>query len=368
MSTDKLKEAGRVMTICNACRYCEGFCAVFPAMELRRTFTDGDLKYLANLCHNCRDCYYACQYAPPHDFALNFPKAMAELRMETYSEFLWPGFLKGLFTRNGLTVAVITLLSIAVVFLTTLIARDTGTIFGVHTGPKSFYVIVPYLSMIVPFALIGFFALVSFGRSITSFWQETGSGVESLLSQHGNLGAIWDVLRLKYLDGGGHGCNYPDDRFSTIRRTYHHAVFYGFLLCLAATTVAAIYDHVFHWPAPYPYLSWPVVLGTVGGILIVIGTTGLLFLKTRMDRRPSAPQSMGMDVSFGLLLLFTSLSGLLLLALRETSLMGVLLVVHLGFVLAFFITVPIGKFVHGIYRYIALVRHVQEQARPDDAH
>ena len=28
----------RQMSICNACRYCEGYCAVFPAMELRRTF------------------------------------------------------------------------------------------------------------------------------------------------------------------------------------------------------------------------------------------------------------------------------------------------------------------------------------------
>jgi citrate/tricarballylate utilization protein len=364
MSTDTLKEAGRVMTICNACRYCEGFCAVFRATELRRTFTDGELKYLANLCHNCRDCYYACQYAPPHEFDLNFPKAMAELRVQTYSEFVWPRFLKGLFTRNGLMVTVITLLSIVAVLLTTLIARDSGTIFAAHTGPESFYVIVPYLSMIVPFTLVGLLVLVSFARGVARFWRETGEGRERLWSGSGNLGALWDVLRLKYLDGGGHGCNYPDDGFSTIRRTYHHAVFYGFLLCLAATTVAAIYDHVLHWPSPYPYLSWPVVLGTVGGILIVLGTVGLLYLKTRMDRRPAAPHSMGMDVSFTVLLLLTSLSGLLLLVLRETALMGILLIVHLGFVLAFFLTMPISKFVHGIYRYIALVRHAQEQSAP----
>ena len=56
--------ARRAMEVCNACRYCEGFCAVFPAMELRREFTHGDLTYLANLCHSCRGCYYACQYAP----------------------------------------------------------------------------------------------------------------------------------------------------------------------------------------------------------------------------------------------------------------------------------------------------------------
>ena len=64
-------EVRRIMQICNACRYCEGFCAVFPAMERRRLFTDGDVSYLANLCHNCGACYHACQYAPPHKFETN---------------------------------------------------------------------------------------------------------------------------------------------------------------------------------------------------------------------------------------------------------------------------------------------------------
>ena len=107
MSSTVLKEADRVMTICNACRYCEGFCAVFPAMELRRTFTGADLKYFANLCHNCRGCYYACQYAPPHGFDLNVPRVLGELRLETYREFSWPSALKGLFHNNGLIVPLI---------------------------------------------------------------------------------------------------------------------------------------------------------------------------------------------------------------------------------------------------------------------
>ena len=35
------EEAARQMSVCNACRYCEGLCAVFPAMELRRDFIEG---------------------------------------------------------------------------------------------------------------------------------------------------------------------------------------------------------------------------------------------------------------------------------------------------------------------------------------
>ena len=63
-------EARRQIEICNACRYCEGYCAVFPSAFGQRAFSDGDITQLASLCHNCRGCYYACQYTEPHEFAL----------------------------------------------------------------------------------------------------------------------------------------------------------------------------------------------------------------------------------------------------------------------------------------------------------
>ena len=66
-----MDEARRQVEICNACRYCEGYCSVFPAAFRQRAFTDGDPTQLANLCHNCRGCFYACQYTEPHEFALN---------------------------------------------------------------------------------------------------------------------------------------------------------------------------------------------------------------------------------------------------------------------------------------------------------
>ena len=54
------------------------------------TFDEGDLNYLANLCHNCGACFYACQYAPPHEFAVNVPQTFAEVRTETYAKYAWP--------------------------------------------------------------------------------------------------------------------------------------------------------------------------------------------------------------------------------------------------------------------------------------
>jgi citrate/tricarballylate utilization protein len=363
MSSKRLKEAERVMVICNACRYCEGFCAVFPAMELRRVFSQEDLKYLANLCHNCRGCYYACQYAPPHEFELNIPKALGELRQETYGEFSWPAPLKNLFQNNGIVVSLVTGISIAAVLLLALMTSGTEALFTAHRGAGAFYQVIPYAAMVIPFMAVAALVLVALGKGALNLWRSVGGRSEELKQGGAHLRAIWDVLRLRYLDGGGHGCNYPDDRFSMVRRYFHHATFYGFMLCLASTTVAFGYDHLLHRPAPYPLFSWPVVLGTVGGLSLLAGTGGLFYLKLKMDRRPATPRTLGMEMAFILLLFLTSLSGLLLLCLRATPLMGVLLSVHLGIVLALFITMPYGKFVHGVYRYMALVKNAIEQAR-----
>src|SRR5262252_7644570 len=78
------------LEVCNACRYCEGYCAVFPALERRRRFSAPDVVYLANLCHDCRACFYACMYAPPHEFGVNIPKALAEVREQTYAQYALP--------------------------------------------------------------------------------------------------------------------------------------------------------------------------------------------------------------------------------------------------------------------------------------
>ena len=144
----------------------------------------------------------------------------------------------------------------------------------------------------------------------------------------------------------------------------HHATFYGFMLCFAATCVATFYHYVLHWRAPYPVLSLPVILGTLGGVSLVIGCIGLLHIKRRSDAALSGDRQAGMDVGFVILLLMVSVSGLALLALRETATMGVLLALHLATVMALFLTLPYGKFVHGVYRFAALVRFHVERRRP----
>jgi len=362
------REAARQFTICNACRYCEGYCAVFPAMELRRAFAQGDVTYLAHLCHDCRDCFYACQYAPPHEFAINLPQVLAQVRRETYRELAWPGLLAAaLFRRNRLAASLITVGSVALILLLVLAFQGPAALFGVHVGEGAFYRVVPYAAMSLPALVITAYGGVVFAVGAVRFWRETRTSPLETIAPAAFWQATQDACSLRYLGGGGAGCTYPAAGFSTARRWLHHLTFYGFLLDLASTTLAAWYHHGLGWDAPYPLWSWPVVLGSVGGVMLLLGTGGLLWLKWRSDRAPAERRMLSLDVAFLGLLFLTSLTGMVLLALRETALMGTLLVLHLGCVAGLFLTAPYGKFAHVVYRYAALVRHALEQRRAGPA-
>ena len=360
-----VEEAQRVLSICNACRYCEGYCAVFPALERRLAFTASDVHYLGNLCHNCGACLYACQYAPPHEFQVNFPRLMAQVRKRTYQEYAWPAFLARAFEHNGLVVSLATAACLALVFAFTAWYASPDRFCAAWSDAQgSFYAVLPHQVMVTAFGLAFGYVLLAFAMSFARFWPDTGEEVGAFASPVPLRAATWDAAGLKYLDGGGDGCTYPDARPSFARRHFHHLAFYGFLLCFASTSVATIYHYVFGWKAPYPLYSLPVMLGVIGGAGLLVGPAGLLWLRYVRDPDLADRSQTGMDVGFIALLLLTSATGLALLFLRETRAMGVLLATHLGVVLALFLTLPYGKFVHALYRFAALVRFHIERRRP----
>lgn len=339
-----VEESRRILTICNACRYCEGFCAVFPAMESRPQFSEADLHYLANLCHNCGECYYACQYAPPHEFAVNVPQVLAQIRLDSYRHDARPRVFAPLFRNSG-----------KLATATAVVAFLAGLALSPVRG-ATFYDIVPHGVMVGIFATAALLILVAFGASTASQF----AGMPKL-----NLPALVraarSILTLEYLGSGGAGCTYPGERHSMARRWFHHFTFYGFLLCFASTCVAAWYHFILKRIAPYPYLSLPVILGTLGGVGLLIGPVGLYWLQRRRDRELADMRQEVLDVTFLVLLFATSVTGLLLLALRQSVLLRPLLLIHLAIVLALFATLPYGKFVHGIYRGAALLRYAIER-------
>lgn len=354
------QQARRFVEICNACRYCEGYCAVFPAIELRRQFTSGDLSYLANLCHDCRGCYYSCQYAPPHEFALNLPQVFAELRLDTYERYAWPRPLAGLFRRNGIAVSILTILSIAF-FLW--LAKPAPLPAVASSGPGAFYAVVPEGAMVAITGIAFLFAFFSMAMGLVNFWRDTAANPAPTPDAPSFFAALADVLTLRNLGGDGYGCNNEDESFSQSRRYFHHALFYGFLLCFASTCAAAVYEHLLGRLSPYPFLSAPVLLGVAGGISMLIGTAGLLRIKLSADPAPAAKALLDIDYSFLVLLFIAAATGLILLALRDTAAMSPLLAVHLGVIVSLFLILPYCKFVHGIYRAAALLRSASERPR-----
>jgi len=348
------------MAVCNACRYCEGYCAVFPAMAMRREFEVADLTHLANLCHGCKGCYHSCQYAPPHAFGINIPATFATIRAESYAEYAWPAGMGKLFERNGTLVVAVATLGVTLALLLTMALVDPATLYTAQTGTGAFFRIIPLwlINLLAGSSFI--FAILAMGMGALRYWRGTG-GMAGRLSPAPARDAAIDILTLRNLGGGGHGCNDLDDSFAQQRRWLHQAMFYGFMLCFAATSTGAIYHHVFGWYSPHAFFSLPVQLGTWGGVLLCIGTAGLLRVKVVTDPVPVARKLLGGEYAMLALLFLIGATGLLLLAIRHTGAMGVMLALHFGLVLALFAVLPYSKMVHGIYRGIALLRNAQEK-------
>lgn len=354
------QDAVNQLQVCNACRYCEGFCAMFPAMTQRLLFEKADTHYLANLCHNCGACLHACQYAPPHEFGINIPKVMAEVRGQTYQSYAWPKALGSIYQRNSLVAALALVIAFALFLV--LAVWLSGPLFD-SAAAGDFYKVFPHNLLVGMFGPVFLFAVIALGMGIQGFLREIRPATGNLpATSSASLEAAQAALSLKYLDGGhGEGCNNDDDAFTLARRRYHHFTFYGFMLCFAATALGTVYHYAFGWVAPYDFPSLPKVLGAAGGIGLVIGTAGLWHLNRRRHPLHGDPAQKSTDLGFIALLFIISVSGLALWWLRDTPAMALLLCAHLASVMALFVTLPYGKFAHGFYRIAALVRYGVER-------
>lgn len=346
LGTELQQDAERQITICNACRYCEGYCAVFPAMTRQAAFGAGDLTQLANLCHNCRGCYYACQYTEPHEFALNIPRVMADLRVETWENLARPIAFAQLFQRHGVAVAGALVMTLALFFWLLAYVKPEGG--------AGFYAYMSHGLMVAIFAPAFLLPLGAIAMSLRAYFREVGYDRPKLAHL---WAALADAGQLRNLSGGtGEGCNFEEgDRFSNHRKRAHHLMMYGFLLCFASTSSATILHYALGIEAPYPLWSLPKLLGVPGGVMMVAGAGGLIWLKRRADPDLGACDVWGGEMAFTLLLGGVALSGLALYAATGTGGVAPLLALHLACVLVFFLSMPFSKMVHGFYRLAALM-------------
>lgn len=347
-------EARRQIEICNACRYCEGYCAVFPAMTRATEFAAGDLTHLANLCHNCRGCYYACQYTAPHEFALNLPAALAEARSESWVRHIPLPALSRAFQTHGAAIAGLTVAALALIFLAMAALRpEEGA---------GFYAHLAHDAMVAIFAPAFLAPLAVIGLGLRRYWRAAGAPD---LRREDLRAALAAAATMRNLGGGqGQGCNFEaGDRFSNARRHAHQAVMWGFLMCFAATSAGTVMHYALAWPAPYPWWAPPKLLGVPGGLLMVLGAAALVRLKLRADPALGDARVWGGETGFVLLLGATALTGLALYAATGTGAVRGLLAVHLATVLALFLLMPFSKMVHGAFRLAALLAEAALQRR-----
>lgn len=352
MSNETITEARRQIEICNACRYCEGYCAVFPAITRQAAFADGDITQLANLCHNCRGCYYACQYTEPHEFALNLPKALAEVRQDSWQDFAWPPQLGKAFHRSGVAITVLIIACFSILFA---VSRWMMSVEG-----EGFYAALSHGMMVAIFAPAFLLPLACIAISLRRYWHFIGG---KALTLSDIKSAMVDAGKMKNLSGGhGEGCNFEDeDRFTKLHKIGHQLTMWGFLLCFASTASGTLLHYVFDMPAPYSFLSLPKLLGISGGIMLAAGAAKLAWLKPKGDKDLGDIRVWGGEMAFILLLLTVAVTGLALYIAGATSWMPTLLALHLGSVLAFFLLMPFSKMAHGFYRLAALIRDSQKR-------
>lgn len=359
---DKLiEDTSRQLAICNACRYCEGFCAVWDAIEYRKEFSTGDISYLSNLCHDCGECFDVCPFVPPHEFNVDIPAALSEVRMHTYKEYASPRSAEKLYEKPLAVAGLIGGLSLIAVFALFVLTGNPSRLFGNIGGLGSFYVILPNIVIDVAGSMLALFFLVTWAVSGRKFLKDVSTGSSVGLIPF--VSAIRDGLEGKWMQGGGAGCNYPkkEARGNYLKLTLHTMVLYGFLLDLLATTSAFIEQDFFGTMPPFPVISIPVISGIAGGILIILGASSFLYFD-KVEEGPKKKDMELLDRVFLMALLFTAVTGLLLLALRSSTFMGIMLLIHISVVSTLFITAPYGKFVHLVYRSLATAKYHREKA------
>jgi len=319
-----VEEAVRQYTICNACRYCESYCPVWPLLHSKPLVKHNEVLVLANLCYDHRDCYYACPYTTPHEFSINIPRINREIRLETYSELTFN------LTKRWWGWTIIALLFTPIILMWVIYWYNIYT-----QGPISFYKLIPK-NVIVTAGLVTLAYLVSWiAWFLFKFDRLVGPEYRPSFS------SIWSTIIDLLLHRWFSNMHYPRDYESNARLLYHLLIFYGFALDLLATIIGAIYEDVLHILSPFPITNPAVITGVTGGFMILTGSLFALYTRYVSVRNQRFIEFSVIDMALVVELLLVALTGLLVLTFRligEAQIMYLTLLIHYTLINMLFIT------------------------------
>ena len=152
----------------------------------------------------------------PHEFDLNLPKALAEVRHDSWKQHAWPAGFSA-FDRAGVLIAGLSVLVATVLFYT--IAN-----FEIGVG-MGFMPISHTMFLLLSLRLCSYLSF-ALGISLRSYWHATVGGAIRLSDLRA---AVASAAQMKNLKGGhGDGCNFEaEDAFTPWRRWFHHCTLYG---------------------------------------------------------------------------------------------------------------------------------------------
>ena len=248
-------------------------------MTRRLEFARPDIHYLANLCHGCGACLHACQYAPPHEFAVNVPQAMARVRGAHLRRLRLAAAARRALRRNGLTLAVALAAGLAL-FLVLALAGNAAL--AARAARRRLLCGVPARPAGGDLRRVVRLRLLALGIGVRRFWsdvvarQRDGAGACRSDRQRRSTCAISAAATAKAATTRTTRSACAGAASTTSPSTAS---------CSASPRPASrpLYHYALGQRAPYPLPSLPVVLGTLGGIGLLVGPAGLLWLHLRRD-------------------------------------------------------------------------------------
>ncbi len=334
-----IEDAKKQLTICNACRYCEGYCAVWDAIEFKSVLNTDYIYHLANLCHDCRDCFYACPYnEPEHEFKLNIPKILGDVRSETYISYVKPKFMQFALQRPTLFTMISSAIAIVIVVL------YASLLFGFSKfSTLSMTTIMPASLFERATVLLYFYLMVMWSWEGISYWSKISE--KGHLTFVGLLRGLYDVVLHTNFRGGGTGCKVPEQNNRYFRLTSHTLVFFGFLVALIAISF---------YPNIYGYTG---ILYLIGSFALSTGTVGLFYIHLVDKRSSRSEKQSSMDYPFTFLLFIVGITGIIIPISTDKSWFNWNFLIHDALIMVVFLIAPFSKFMHPVFRFVSLIKY-----------
>jgi quinone-modifying oxidoreductase subunit QmoC len=299
------------------------------------------------LCHQCADCSERCpRDAKPGD-------VLKGMRAEVIRTLSFPKFAGSLVANARVTWPLMILLPwlfwVILLFAMGYYPVNAEQLLnpGEHGG---YAAIVPHwLLYAIYFPIAGWVTLAA-GISGAKLWKMMGRGVNrrgSFIS--GLMAVMMDVATHK---------SFGECTAKPSRRTPHLLLFWGFAGAAITSGLLIVAIYIQHLPMPLPLWHPYKLLGNISAVLLVIG--GIQLLVNRYGSGRALVSSNAFDNFFLGLVAAVIFTGVVTEAVRLASMPATAFVVytlHLGVVMALFLTFPYSKFAHMLYRVLAQVHH-----------